>query len=242
LDSFCHEPDLLSLNSHELRNDAIENEFFGEIDTKGASARDALMSNGPRGLDIDKRCDFARLLLSLEARWPVNVHRLRTEGRGYLANELDSDSEILRVMNEAGIAANPSEYVETQLGWSLEDRAVASIQELVDNPEVGKRLINAHWAVKRITQREGSLVLSDRPLIRIHGYNRPGATWVLPLDPYAAFIACNDPKNLTKLTKLSGQRFVKETNRSSVNQAERFVFCADQSHEDWVGKYLKPSS
>lgn len=238
LNSFCCQIDLLSLRAHHLGRDAIERFFFGEIDTKGAIARDILIESGPGGLSGDERCDFARLLLSLDIRRPKIVDDLRTKGQAHLAHELDTAREILAAMQEAGISEPPSSYVENQLGWYLQDQALLVVQKLVDNPAVGQRLINGHWYIRRLGADDGSLVLADRPLIRIHGYDRPGATWVLPLTPKVAFLACNATENLRRLVRLSGQRFVKEVNRSSVNQAERFVFCVDRSHETWLGKRL----
>ena len=241
LNAFCWQLDLLTLKRHQLGRDVIEKVFFGEIDTNGAIARDILLENGPNKLTGNQRCDFVRLLLSLEARRPVVVRRLRTEGMSFLGNALDASPEIRNALAEHGIEDTPSSFAEGQLGWRLEDRALAIIQKLVDNPAVGGRMINAYWAVRGLGQHDGSLVLSDRPLIRIHGYNSPGATWVLPLTPHAAFIACNHPSNLEALMHLPGHRFVKETNKSSALQVERFVFCTDTSHENWLPKYLKPS-
>jgi hypothetical protein len=242
LNSFCYQIDLLSLQAHNLGRDAIERVFFGEVDTKGAIARDALLQNGPAGLSVDQRCDFARLLLSLDIRRPRTIDSIRAKGRTHIAKELDTDDAILAAMSEAGIGGSPSSYIENHLGWCLEDRALSVIQRLVDNRAVGHRLINAYWHVKRLGAGEGTLVLADRPLIRVHGYDRPGATWILPLTPEAAFIACNAIENLQRLTRLSGQRFAKELNKSSAAQAERFVFCKDDSYKNWLGRHLKRNS
>lgn len=197
------------------------------------------MEHGPARLTEVQRCDFARLLLSLDARRPVNVEKLRKEVTRYLANELDADSEIRAAMDEHGIKDSSSDYVDRQMGWFLEDRALSMIQMLVDNPKVGKRLINAEWGLKRLGPHDGSFVLSDRPLIRIHAYESPGATWVLPLTPTVAFVAANHKANLDRLLRCTGQRFAKLTNVSSAKQAERFVFSTEQNDERWLGKYLR---
>ena len=239
LNSFCNQLDLLTLKAHNLGRDVIERLFFGEIDTKGAAARDILLEHGPNRLTGDQRCDFARLLFSLEARRPIMIERLRTEGAMRLANELDADLEIRTAMAEYAIDDTPSSYVENQLGWSLEDRALTNVQRLVDNPKVGGRLINAHWDLKALGGGDDSLVLSDRPLIRIHGYDRPGATWLLPLTPRIMFIAANHRANLDRLRRVTAQRFAKLTNISSANQAERFVFSVEERHAQWLGKYLR---
>jgi hypothetical protein len=220
-----------------LGKDALEKVFFGHIDTKGANARDRLLVGGSGSLNGEQRCDFARLLLSLDIRRPAIVSTLRVMGRQRIAESLDGDPEILAAMEGEGLAGAPSSYIE-QLGICLEDSALGTIQRLVDNPKIGGRLINAHWHVVRIGPFDGSLVLSDRPLIRLRGYDHPGAAWVLPLTPNAAFVALNHPSNLERIKRVAPQRFAKEVNASSVNQAERFVFCADTSHEPWLAKRL----
>lgn len=240
LDSFCCQLDLLSLHAHSEGRDAIERIFFGEIDTKGAIARDILVKAGPNKLSNDQRCDFARLLMSLEARRPTIVAKIRTEGEAALVAAINDDPEIRDALTAVGVNDRPSDFVEGIRGSFLMDRATANIQKLVDNPVVGHRLINACWYVKRIPEYEGSLVLSDRPLIRLRGYDHPTATWVLPLDPFTVFIACSDRASLSELKRISGQRLSKRLNVDSAKQAERFVFCADQSHERWLSKHLQP--
>lgn len=215
LDAFCFQLDLLSLHAHKLGRDALERVFFGEIDRKGAEARDLLVENGPTKLSAERRGDFARLLLSLDVRRPVNVKRVRMEGREYFAEGLNTDPQILAAMAKLYIHETPSDYTENVLGASLEDRALVKIQRLVDNPKVGSVLINAHWDLKKLGPSDGSFVLADRPLIRINGYDSPGATWVLPLTTKVAFFAVNHPTNLANLRSVPAHRFANETNKAS---------------------------
>ena len=235
--AFCQQLDLLTLRAHKLGRDALETIFFGDIDTKGAKARDRLLADGPEGLSGDQRCDFARLLLSLDARRPSNVNMLRDGGRQF-AEGLDNDPEIIAAMAHEGLTEAPSPFFERNSGVSLEDRALIAIQKLVDNPKIGGKLINACWHVVRLGPHDGSLVLADRPLIRLRAYDHPGAVWVLPLTPKAAFVAANHPTNLDRIKRVTPVRFAKKTNVSSACQAERFVFCVDTSHEHWIGRYL----
>jgi phosphoglycolate phosphatase-like HAD superfamily hydrolase len=72
----------------QLGRDALEKVFFGDIDTKGAKARDRLLAGGPRNLNADQRCDFARLLLSLDARRRATVSDLRVTGPRHIAESL----------------------------------------------------------------------------------------------------------------------------------------------------------
>jgi hypothetical protein len=236
--AFCKELDLLTLRAHPLGRDAMETKFFGEIDTKGAMVRDILIEHGPGRLTGNQRCDFARLLLSLDARRPANVAKLRGEVAAGLVSGLDGDPEILAAVAAESETEPPSAIYERDSGVFIEDKALTIIQDLVDNPTVGGKLINGRWHVVRLGALDGSLVLADRPLIRLWGYDQPGATWVLPLTPKATFVAVNDKANLERIERTSPARFAKLTNISSANQAERYVFCVDSSHERWLGKYL----
>ena len=179
---------------------------------------------------------------SLQARWfrhCLSGTILGHAGSVTFRDGLNSDPDILREFEKNAINMRPSDFVEQTLECNLEDSALTIVQRLVNNPTVGGLLINAHWRVRKLNSLSGSLILSDRPLIRVNGYDQPGAFWLLPLAPDAAFIACNDKSNLAWLMKQSDQRFIKELNRLSVGQSERFVFCIDQSHEKWIGRHLQ---
>ena len=238
--AFCYGDELLSVERHEQGRDVLERKFFGPIDTRGAAVRDRLLAEGPASLNVDQRCDFARLLLSLEARRPGTVERLRNDGSRFLAEALDDDPELREAVAGEGLSQTPSEWFE-QYGGPLEDRALATIQHLVDHPEVGESLINCQWSLVRTGNRGDTLVLSDRPLVRIHGHSHPRSAWYLPLDPWTVFCAV---KKGVRLPDVPPHRLARELNVASAKQAERFVFCVDDAHERWLGKYLtrKPSS
>lgn len=241
LDGFCYGQDLWSFKTDKRGKDAIEREFFGQVDTKGAAARDIILSQEPAKLTEEQRCDFARLLLSLDVRRPRNVNLLRKELPNYYAMGLDQDPVIQAALAESGVDATPSRFLEDRLGRSLEDRALSIIPKLVDNPKVGEYLINAHWDVKKLSLNDGSLVLADRPLIRMQRYDSPHAIWILPLTPGAAFIAANSRTDLDDLLRRSEQRFVKDVNKLSARQAERYVFSIEDRHKRWLCKALHPT-
>jgi hypothetical protein len=87
-------------------------------------------------------------------------------------------------------------------------------------------------------EHDGSLVLSDRPLIRLRGFDQPGAVWMLPLTPKAAFVAVNALENLERIKRASPARFAKLTNVNSAAQAEKYVFTMDANHQRWLARYL----
>lgn len=237
---FCSQIDLLTLRHRPVRKAALETEFFQVVDDSGIKARDYMIEHGPRALTAQQRSDFARLLLSLEVRRPTNVEKLRAEVGPSLSKQLDADQEVVDLMRKEGVSGTPSEFLVRATGWTFEDRALLMTQRLVDNREVGIRLINADWHLRRLRSHHGSLMIGDRPLIRTHGFDHEGAVWVLPLTPKIAFIAANHAENRKRLIDLSAANFVKHTNISTITQAERFVFSSDQKHSRFLPKYLQP--
>ncbi|RTL72536.1 MAG: DUF4238 domain-containing protein [Hyphomicrobiales bacterium] len=235
--AFCKQLDLLSLKASGLRPDALEREFFGAVDDAGAKARDALL-RGETLADADQRSDFGRLLLSLDARRPPVVAKLRNEGAAALRSSVDLDEEVIEAMREHGVTQAPSAYFEEKTGQSLDDRALLMMQKLVDNPEVGRRLINAQWRVYRLGSGDGSFLLGDRPLIRTAGYSRDDCVWALPLSPEAVFVAANTEAVAAKLDQATGCELRERINESTMNQLGRYVFMADESNLPFVRERL----
>ena len=226
--AFCKELDLLSLAASGLRPDALEREFFGAVDDRGAKARDAVLRDVAL-LDADQRSDFARLLLSLDARRPPVVAKLRTEGAAHLRASVDLDEEVIAAVQTHGIGKAPSAYYEEATGESFDDRALLIMQKLVDNPEVGRRLINAHWRVYRLGPDDGSFLLGDRPLIRTAGYKSDDCVWALPLSPSAIFIAANKARVSARLDRAAVSELRQRINESTMNQIDRYIFMADET-------------
>lgn len=240
LDSFCNQVDLLTLKDHPDGRDALERIFFGEIDDSGAKVRDRLVSGDLADLSAEERSAFARLILSVEARRPVNVEKLTVEGAATFRQGLDADPEILAEFRKLEINELPSQYFERSRNQNLEDHALTIIQRLVDNPRVGGALINANWLVRRIGDYEGTLVIADRPVIRIGGFDHPGCVWALPLSPKHILFAANHEENHERLMRVTDQRICKLLNSNSAEQAEKFVFSENERDRVWLERRLKP--
>ena len=81
---------LLLLERHPQSRDILETRFFGDVDGQGSRSRDRLLTEGPGALSEDERCDFARLMLSLEVRAPQTVKSIRAVATE-LVDPIDSD-------------------------------------------------------------------------------------------------------------------------------------------------------
>jgi hypothetical protein len=137
-----------------------------------------------------------------------------------------------------GVEQLPSEYAAQQLGWSFEERAMLIVQDLVDSQEVGERILNAYWHVKRLRAGHGSLTLGDRPLVRTHGLDHPAATWFLPLSPKVAFFATLHPTNFQLIRKASAATWLHHANIDAAGHAEKYVFSVERHLPSFLAKIL----
>jgi hypothetical protein len=209
------------------------------VDHCGAKARDRLPKHGPVSLDSDSRSDWARVLLSLEARRPAIVKRLKYEGAAFLREQLDGDQEIQGTVSNEGYDQPASLVAAAEMGVNFEDRALMVIQGLVDDPRVGRHLINARWHVRRLPYHcHSRFIISDRPLIRLHAYDSPGAVWLIPISPRSIFLAAAHENNLIRLLDLDHKNFCERCNISSARQADMFVFSVSQHETGWLEEHL----
>lgn len=217
--------------------DRVESVFFDELDRLAAAACRRLISIGPAKMSAKERSDFVRLLLSLEARRPEIVGRLRGEGAEHYRANLNTP-ELQERITRHGIVGSPADYFETVTGASLGDNAMLIVQRLSDTKRVGQKIMDAKWAIRRIADGAGRLVLSDRPLIRGGSFDSPRAHWALPINPQHAFIACADPRDLATLMARSDAQFARAMNVSSAMQADRYVFSLGETNTRWLENWL----
>ncbi len=233
--AFCFEIDLFTVNVQGKPPDILETDFFGPVDTQGAAAMDKLVEGGVEALSGDDRSDFTRFLFSLENRRPSLIRELRERGPKIMEQDIDSDQDFRAVLRERGFDKDPSFYAKG-LGLLSEERALANVQGLVNDRTYGEKFINWHWSVARAQSGQGTFLLSDRPLIRKYAFDDPEAVWLLPLNPHTAFYATKReaPKQVT-----NGREFLKSVNKHSVQQADKYVFSMDASHEPLLRKHLR---
>lgn len=234
---FGYEMDLLTLKSSNLPVDTLEVRDFKQIDDRGAKIRDKLLVEGVKSLTVSDSMSFARLLMSLEARRPSVVSELRANGDS-LRNELDADDELIEKLGLKTEDGSPSEFYERETGEFLEDRALQVCTSLSNEPHIGESLINGCWGVVHVDTSAGNFVLSDRPLIRYGSTDTDAFTWVLPLTPYAVFVATAKEWQ----SRVTDQRLVKMINKDSASRADKYVFSTLASDQKWIKKYLRKNA
>jgi hypothetical protein len=240
VDAFCYEESLLALNHPAVEPDELEVEYFQRIDDAGKAAFAALTKNDRTKISHSERCDVARFLMSLQARLPENVKKLR-DGADYHAKGLNTDIRIQSEMLKLGISETPSELFERLQNTTLSDRSMSIILRLTDNTKVGNSLINSLWEIVEVAPIDGQFVLSDRPLYRSESFDHPSCIWALPLRPNLIFLCTPDPAVMAQFRKMPKRKLVKMANYSALENTRKYVFTAQIGNFDWISKRLRPS-
>ena len=116
----------------------------------------------------------------LEIRSPRFVESIRA-GTTKLVESIESDAEVRHAMEVEGISDPPSQWYANEVGQ--QDASFArAVQQLVDNPRIGGKLINSRWQLVRLGARDGTFVFADYPVVRLPERE----VGFLPLDPRAA--------------------------------------------------------
>lgn len=238
--AFCYRRDLWTINSNKHAPDFVETNAFQEIDRRGAAARNFLLA----GHDLSKAAwnDFFQLLQSLEVRRPQTVTRIRNDYADKIRIGLDDDPKIKSAAAKAGLKMKPSKFFEKQSGINLFDLGALFLKNLTDSDYVKKYLDGSLSCIIKFERTDGSLILSDRPLIRHGSLEARNYIWALPLDPHTAFILAPKAAILNEICQMPRHQLLRIMNVSSAIQAEKYVFCIDDANDFWLPKYLAPSS
>ncbi len=237
--AYCCQDDLVTVEAHADGRDVLEAKFFEEIDNKGAEAVQLLISDGAEALTGEQRKDFALLLLSLEARRPEILDRLRKDGPDFIRQQLNSDELLKKACVENAIEIPPADYVENHIE-KLEDEVLLSVlPELTKSRRVLPEILGCRWLVRRFSDGALKLAFSDRPLIRYVSSNASDNIWGLPLTPEIMFVASPNSNYLRKLERESENRLVRAANEKSVAQRDKYVFCVDKDARRWLSKQMR---
>lgn len=235
---YCYRRDLLTLPDHPDGPDFLERVSFEKIDRLGASAYRKLISDGVDAISRQQKHDFAKFLLSLEARRPEVLTQIRTSGVADIKQQLDSNSEIKGALARIDNNETPTQFYEKNLG-SIEGETVQAVVEYLTEESVGfPAVMNSYWGIKKFSGRLG-LVLSDRPLIRYGASGSENSFWALPLCPEQLLIMAPSNHVFRSLLTQKPGELLRKANISSVDNCDQYVFGVGWSEQKWLKKLFE---
>jgi hypothetical protein len=235
---YCYQPDLLTLPDHPDGPDYLERIRFEEIDRLGASAHRKLLTDGVDAISLKQKEEYAKFLLSLEARRPEVLAQIRTSGVADIKRQLDGDSEIKDALTKIDTNETPAQFYEKNLG-SIEVETVQAVVEYLTADSRGfPAAMNSHWGIKKFSGNL-SLVLSDRPLIRHGASGNENSFWAMPLSPDQLLLLAPSKRLFHLLMSQEPGELLRKANISSVGNRDQYVFGTSWTEHGWLKKLFE---
>jgi hypothetical protein len=172
-----------------MEQQAIESRVLKHIDTLASAVLRKLTTTGFTGLTWENRCDWARFLMSLRLRQPNIIQQLRTEAADYLEASLIARPEKYDAIAELGDPPTLVEWTNKNYPGLIENFGLTFFNRLVDDAEIGRKIVRMKWWLWHFTQEPHDLLLADHPCIFIKAMDAPDLVIALPIAPRRAFIA-----------------------------------------------------
>ncbi len=204
-----------------MHQHAVETRLLRYIDNDAARVRTKMIRHGLKSLSITERCDWVRFLMCLRLRQPEMVGKLRTESAQHLRQTLADQPEQYEALAEEGDAPTLEEWVEDKFPGLIENVGLSFFHSLVDNKEIGTKILYLHWWLWDLSGVSHELLLADNPLIFTGAIDAPELIVALPISPTKAFLAnswgsrsCKLAFTETKDTRGASQRILQSFRRA----------------------------
>lgn len=212
----------------------MEKHLLRRIDDLAASVLRKLTTEGFADLTLEDRCDWARFLMSLRLRQPEIVQQLRIESSEHLeASLLDNLEEYDAI---AGAEDPPTllEWAKYNYPGVLENVGMSFFHKLVDNAEIGEKILRMKWWLWDFTGEQADLLLADQPCIFTQGIDDPDLVIALPVGPSRAFMATKTDRVATIMREQRPKDLLIRMNESSLNQARVRVYARNASPRRFI--------
>ena len=217
-----------------MSQQAIETDLMSLIDNHAAPVRVKMEQNGLKNLSITERQDWVRFLMSLKVRQPDIVSQIRTEGAHNLSQNLLDAPEQYEALAEEDDAPTLEEWVEQHYPGLIENFGLSCIPKLVDNREVGTKILHLRWWLWDFCNAKHELLLADNPCIFTGEIDTPELTVALPISPTKAFLATRGDLTAAKLRQQSPSTLVVKLNESSVLHARARVYARTDAPKRFI--------
>ena len=186
-----------------MSQQAIETDLMSLIDNYAAPVRVRMEQHGLKNLSITERQDWVRFLMSLRVRQPDIVSQIRAEGAHNLRQNLLDAPEQYEALAEEDDAPTLEEWVEQHYPGLVENFGLSCMPKLVDNREVGTKILYLRWWLWDFSNAKHELLLADNPCIFTGGIDAPELIIALPISPTKAFLATRGDLTAAKLRQQS---------------------------------------
>ena len=221
-----------------MEKQAIEKYFLKIIDNNASCVRDKLEDHGLSSLTTENRMDWARFLMSLRLRQPDIVDMLKQESAEHLKKTLNDQPEEYEELAAAEDAPTLEEWAEKRFPGLIENFGLSFFHKLVDNADIGSKILKMKWWLWDFSKAPYDLLLSDHPCIFTLGIDDPNCVIALPIHPRKAFMATQSDQMAEIMRQQRPRELVMRLNEYSINQTRIRIYAQNESPRRFIEKRI----
>lgn len=210
------------MNKHD-----IEQLVLQQVDNDAALVREKLRNRQLQTLAHGERCSWVRFIMSLRMRDPAVVRDLVSQSDQELRRSLaDNPNEYLQ-LTDGNDPASLEEWTDINFPGLIENFGLTFYRGLLDDPQIGNKLLQLKWWVFDVSDGLNLLLLGDRPCIFFEGIDDPNLSIALPIAPNKVFIATRGDMLANELPRIRLPTLVTRINEATVAQARKYIYACD---------------
>ena len=223
-----------------MEQHAVETNFLRHVDNLAALVRRKLDEQGLKSLSMTERVDWVRFLMSLRVRQPDVVDLLKRESECQMRTSLAAAPEEYEAVASDGSPPTLTEWTDQRFPGLIENIGLSFFHGIVDNPEIGNKILHMKWWLWDFCDVDHGLILADHPCIFTTGIDHPNLIVALPISPSKAFIATqNQSQHVADvLRQINPKVLLARLNESSVGQAKIRIYSRGRSPERFIRNRL----
>jgi hypothetical protein len=213
----------------------LETYFMQLTDNHASRALRILLGQTPWRFTNQKRSGWSRFIVSLVARNPESVQRLKTAGHALFDQALpDIEADYARRKQPTY-----AEYAAQSSPNPTGRAAAILIQKVIDHSQLGNRINQMRWMVLHDARPKNLLLTSDRPIVMTNGIAYEDSQIILPISPRHIFVATNNAttENYIRDVMLRKQ-MIEQINDRVVRQSHKFVYGFSDAQLSFVSRRL----
>lgn len=224
------------LYSRVLQNGTHDNSlettyFRDEVDNIAAPVLDKICNHGVSLLTEDDRRIWTRFLAAQLARTPSMIQSFREN------STQDFQSGVDEIASRPG-RESFRKYVEHNARFAAYNIAVEILPAVIANPELNSLIHDAAWDVIDLSSASFDLLIGDHPIVKIK--TAPDCNiMALPITPKSVLCLASSESLIVQIRKVSTSQLVKILNKSTVLQADQYVYSTGRLHTEFIRKHLR---
>lgn len=203
----------------------LETYFMQLTDNYASRALRILLAKTPWKFTDKERSGWSRFIVSLIARNPETIERLKDAGHALFDKalpDIEADYANHKLSTDPPTYA---EYVAKNFSNPRGRAAATLIQRVIDDPQLGNFINQMRWMVLFNSRPKNLLLTSDRPVVMTNGIAHENAQILIPISPHHAFVATNNVQTENYVRDVWHRRqMIEQVNERVTRQSHKYVY------------------